>query len=203
MSKICKHILLWNIFIKKYKKIAKIKKGFVTFYRILIIYKDTVVYYVYTKCQSGVVFPLIMKEEIIMVQILAGEKGEGKTKRLIEMANEAIKASNGHVVYLDDDNRHIYDLHYDIRFVEVKEFPIVNYRELVGFIYGILSQDSDIEKIFIDGIYKIVAKLDNDDLIKLVAKLKEMSEKYHIDFIISANVNPAELPAEISDVLIS
>ena len=138
-----------------------------------------------------------------MVQILAGEKGEGKTKRLIEMANEAIKASNGHVVYMDDDNRHIYDLHYDIRFVEVKEFPIVNYRELVGFIYGILSQDSDIEKIFIDGIYKIVAKLDNDDLIKLVAKLKEMSEKYNVDFIISANVNPAELPAEISDVLIS
>ncbi len=138
-----------------------------------------------------------------MVQILAGEKGEGKTKRLIEMANESIKSSGGHVVYLDDDNRHIYDLHYDIRFVEVKEFPLVNYRELIGFIYGIYSQDSDIEKIFIDGIYKIVSKLDNDDLIKLVAKLKEMSELYHIDFIISANVNPAELPSEISDVLIS
>ncbi len=138
-----------------------------------------------------------------MVQILAGEKGEGKTKRLIEMANSAIKESNGHVVYMDDDNRHIYDLHYDIRFVEVKEFPIANYRELVGFIYGIFSQDSDIEKVFIDGIYKIVASLSNDDIIKLVAKLKEMSEKYSVDFIISANTNPAELPAEISDVLIS
>ncbi len=138
-----------------------------------------------------------------MVQILAGEKGEGKTKRLIEMANTAIKESDGHVVYIDDDNRHIYDLHYDIRFVEVKEFPIANYRELVGFIYGILSQDSDIEKIFIDGLYKIVNKLDNEDIIKLVAKLKEMSDKYNINFVISANVNPATLPAEISDVLIS
>ncbi len=138
-----------------------------------------------------------------MVQILAGEKGEGKTKRLIEMANTAIKESDGHVVYIDDDNRHIYDLHYDIRFVEVKEFPIANYRELVGFIYGILSQDSDIEKIFIDGLYKIVNKLNNEDIIKLVAKLKEMSDKYNINFVISANVNPATLPAEISDVLIS
>jgi hypothetical protein len=138
-----------------------------------------------------------------MVQILAGEKGEGKTKRLIEMANTAAKESNGHVVYLDDDNRHIYDLHYDIRFVEVKEFPIANYRELVGFIYGIFSQDNDIEKVFIDGIYKIVASLGSEDIIKLVSKLKEMSEKYNVDFVISANTNPADLPSEISDVLIS
>jgi hypothetical protein len=138
-----------------------------------------------------------------MVQILAGEKGEGKTKRLIEMANTAAKEANGHVVYLDDDNRHIYDLHYDIRFVEVKEFPIANYRELVGFIYGIFSQDNDIEKVFIDGIYKIVASLGSEDIIKLVSKLKEMSEKYSVDFVISANTNPADLPSEISDVLIS
>lgn len=137
-----------------------------------------------------------------MVQILAGEKGEGKTKRLIEMANTAIKESNGHVVYIDDDNRHIHDLHYDIRFVEVKEFPIANYRELIGFIYGIFSQDSDIEKVFIDGIYKMVAKLDNDDLIKLVSKFKEMSSKYNVDFIVSASVNKADLPAEISDTLV-
>jgi hypothetical protein len=144
-----------------------------------------------------------VKEEIIMVQILAGEKGEGKTKRLIEMANTAIKDLNGHVVYIDDDNRHIYDLHYDIRFVEVKEFPIANYREFIGFIYGIFSQDRDIEKVFIDGIYKVIAKLDNEDIVKLVAKLKELSEKYKVDFVIAANTNPADLPSEISDVLIS
>jgi hypothetical protein len=138
-----------------------------------------------------------------MVQILAGEKGEGKTKRLIEMANTALKDLDGHVVYIDDDNRHIYDLHYDIRFVEVKEFPIANYGEFIGFIYGIFSQDRDIQKVFIDGIYKVIAKLDNDDLIKLVAKLKELSEKYKVDFVIAANTNPADLPSEINDVLIS
>ena len=53
-----------------------------------------------------------------MIQILAGEKGEGKTKRLIDMANEAGKTSNGHVVFIDDDSRHMYDLHYNIRFVK-------------------------------------------------------------------------------------
>ena len=33
-----------------------------------------------------------------MIQILIGEKGEGKTKRLIDMSNEAGKLSDGHIV---------------------------------------------------------------------------------------------------------
>lgn len=137
-----------------------------------------------------------------MVKILAGEKGEGKTKKLINMANDAVKTANGVVVYIDDDSRHIYDLNHKVRFVEVREFPLVNYRELVGFIYGILSQNNDIEQIYIDGIYKVVEKLDKEDIIKLMTKLKTISNNYSIEFTISANTNPADLPKEISDLLI-
>ena len=57
-----------------------------------------------------------------MIQILIGEKGEGKTKRLIDMSNEAGKLSDGHIVFIDDDNRHMYDLHYNIRFVDTTEY---------------------------------------------------------------------------------
>ena len=53
-----------------------------------------------------------------MVQILAGGKGEGKTKKLIDMANIAMKDAKGHIVYIDDDSRHVYDLQHDIRFVD-------------------------------------------------------------------------------------
>jgi len=137
-----------------------------------------------------------------MIQIIAGEKGEGKTKRLIEMANDSIKKTHGHIVYIDNDNRHIYDLHYDIRFVETSDFPLSNYRELIGFIYGILSQDSDIEKIYIDGIYNIVKTVGYEDWIKLVSKLKSLSEKQNIDFIICANILQNELPIEIKEYLI-
>ena len=35
-----------------------------------------------------------------MVQIIAGKKGKGKTKHLLDMANAAIKGANGTVVYL-------------------------------------------------------------------------------------------------------
>lgn len=137
-----------------------------------------------------------------MVQILAGNKGEGKTKKLIEMANDAIKEGNGHVVYIDDDNRHIYDLNFNIRFVETSEFPLANYREFIGFIYGIFSQDNDIVKVFIDGIFKIVKKLDKEDIIKLMTKLKEMSNTYSVDFVIAANTDDTEIPDEIKDLLI-
>jgi len=69
-----------------------------------------------------------------MIQILAGEKGQGKTKRLIEMANEASKTIDGNVVFIDDDSRHMYDLHYGIRFVETSKFKICDYEVFIGFI---------------------------------------------------------------------
>lgn len=144
---------------------------------------------------------LYIKEEIIMVQILAGEKGEGKTKILIDLANESVSTSDGDVIYIDDDKRHIYDLNHKIRFVEVSEFPLANYRELIGFIYGIFSQNSDITKVFVDGIFKIVQSLGNEDLIKLVARLDSMSKAYNVDFVLAGNVDPAELPKEVEQYI--
>ena len=131
-----------------------------------------------------------------MVQILAGEKGEGKTKILIDLANESVSTSDGDVIYIDDDKRHIYDLNHKIRFVEVSEFPLANYRELIGFIYGIFSQNSDITKVFVDGIFKIVQSLGNEDLIKLV-----VSKAYNVDFVLAGNVDPAELPKEVEQYI--
>lgn len=136
-----------------------------------------------------------------MIRFIAGEKGEGKTKKLIALANEVIKDAHGHTVFIDDDNRHMYDLHYDIRFVETSDFPLSNYRELIGFIFGILSQDSDIENVFIDGLYNIVKNLSREDLIKFMIKLKAISEKYSIDFTVSANIIEADVPVEIKDML--
>ena len=136
-----------------------------------------------------------------MVQILAGEKGEGKTKILIDLANESVSTSDGDVIYIDDDKRHIYDLNHKIRFVEVSEFPLANYRELIGFIYGIFSQNSDITKVFVDGIFKICSVLGDEDLIKLVTRLDSMSKAYNVDFVLAGNVDPADLPKEVEQYI--
>jgi len=137
-----------------------------------------------------------------MVKFIAGKKGEGKTKRLIDMANETVKTTDGHIVFLDVDRRHIYDLHYDIRFVETGDFPLANYREFVGFICGILSQNSDITEIFVDGLTKIVDKLDSEDLIKLIEILENLSKNNTVDFIINMNWDPEAAPEQLKVLMI-
>ena len=138
-----------------------------------------------------------------MVKFIAGKKGEGKTKRLIEMANDTVKVTEGHVVFLEVDRKHIHDLHYDIRFVETGEFPIAKYGEFVGFICGILSQNTDINEIFVDGLTKIVDTLSSEDLVKLISVLEGLSEKHSVEFVIHMNCeDTAGAPQELKERMV-
>ena len=76
-----------------------------------------------------------------MVQIIAGKKGKGKTKYLLDMANNAVKESKGSIVYLDKSSKHMYELSNKIRLINVAEFPVHSAEAFVGFICGIISQD--------------------------------------------------------------
>ena len=138
-----------------------------------------------------------------MIQILIGEKGEGKTKRLIDMSNEAGKLSDGHIVFIDDDNRHMYDLHYNIRFVDTTGFVMEDQRIFFGFICGILSQDGDIEKIYIDGLNHIIKYMTDDDLFAFINELERLSEKANVDFIMTISRNKETVPEAIKSYLIS
>ena len=113
-----------------------------------------------------------------MIQILAGEKGQGKTKKLIDMANEASKTVDGNVVFIDDDSRHMYDLHYGIRFVETSKYKICSYEVLIGFIYGILSQNGDIQKVFIDGLGNIAVSYTHLHLRRIYMNIVSNAVKY-------------------------
>ncbi len=137
-----------------------------------------------------------------MVKFIAGGKGEGKTKKLIDLANEAQKTTEGHIVFIDDDNRHIYDLHHNIRFVDTRSFPLSNYREFVGFVYGIISQDNDIKNINEDGIGNILKTFDNEYMENLINKLENTSKLFDMDFILSVNSKSDELPAEAKERLL-
>ncbi len=136
-----------------------------------------------------------------MIRFIAGEKGQGKTKQIIEMANSAAKTTDGHLVYIEKDRRHIYDLQHDVRFVEAQGFTLSNYGEFIGFLCGILSQDSDIKEIYIDGLTKIVESINNEDLVSLVKRLEKLSEENSVDFIVGINYKSNELPKEITDYL--
>jgi len=141
-----------------------------------------------------------------MVRFLAGLKGEGKTRKLIDMANECVKITDGHVVFIDDDIRHIHDLHRDIRFVETEKGLLSNYREFIGFVLGILSQNNDITHIYVDGLSNIICSIcdinpESEEIIKLQKRLEELSKKENVGFTMTLHCNVEDLPQEIRAAL--
>ncbi len=138
-----------------------------------------------------------------MVQIIAGKKGKGKTKHLLDMANAAIKGAHGSVVYLDKNAQHMYELNNKIRLINVNEFPISSSEGFLGFISGIISQDHDLETMYLDSFLKL-ACLEGEDISDTYMTLKKISEKYHVAFIVSISLDADELPeCAKGDVIIS
>jgi len=136
------------------------------------------------------------------VRFMAGQKGEGKTRKLKDMVNSEAKTTDGHLVFIDDDRRHIHDIHRDVRFVETGKGLLSNYREFTGFILGILSQNSDIQHIYVDGLNNIVETVDNESLLKLQARLETIAKVDDVNFTVSVNYDKDSLPDKIKEALI-
>ena len=138
-----------------------------------------------------------------MVQIIAGRKGKGKTKHLLDMANDSIKKAIGSIVYLDKSSKHMYELNNRIRLINVNEFPITTSQGSVGFISGIISQDHDIETMFLDSFLKL-ACLEGEDISETIATLENLSAKYDVNFVLSVSMDGGEMPEQVQkDIVIS
>lgn len=137
-----------------------------------------------------------------MVQIIVGEKGKGKTKILLDKANTDIKSAKGSVVYLDKNNQHMYELDRNVRLINVTDYCIECASEFVGFICGILSQDHDVEKIYLDSFLK-VACLNAADVDRIIEKLSVISEKFNADIIISLSQKSEEISAVVKEKVIA
>ena len=128
-----------------------------------------------------------------MVQIIVGVKGKGKTKRLLEMANEAVKNAKGTVVYLDKSAKHMYELSDKIRLINVNDYEIMSSDGFTGFVSGIISQDHDLETMFLDSFLKL-ANLEGGDITPVVDTLEKIGEKYNVNFVLSVSMDAADLP---------
>jgi len=131
-----------------------------------------------------------------MVNLVCGKQGTGKTRKIIEFGNNAIKEMKGKVVFLEANNKHMYDLHHDIRYINTKEHGMMNADQFLGFVSGLLAADYDIEHVYIDGLYKI-AKIEMEDLKKIIQKLNNTSKEFEVDFYMSVNFDENELDSDI------
>ncbi|MCM0646812.1 hypothetical protein NBE98_00310 [Clostridium swellfunianum] len=128
-----------------------------------------------------------------MIQVFCNKRGSGKTKALISMANEKVANTKGHVVYIDDDRRHLFDLDRNIRFIATDAYKLKDYNCLYGFLCGIISEDYDVDTIFIDGLFNIV-RGDIKDAAHLFFDLEKLSQENNIEFYISVNHEDIEVP---------
>ena len=128
-----------------------------------------------------------------MVKFIVGREGKGKTKHLLDKVNTEIKDAQGNVVYLDKSTKHMFELNNKIRLIDVPEYLVTDSDEFIGFICGIISQDHDLQQMYFDSFLKI-ACVEADELEKVIEKIEKISEKFHVDFVISVSRDESELP---------
>ena len=136
-----------------------------------------------------------------MVQLIVGEKGKGKTKVLLDKVNKEIKSINGNVVYLDKSSEHMFELNNKIRLIDVCEYNISNADQFIGFVTGIISQDHDLEQMYLDCLMKI-AKIESDGIVPLITEINKVSEAFKVDFIVSVTMDSGNIPSELKDMVI-
>lgn len=125
-----------------------------------------------------------------MIKVIYGPKGTGKTRLLVDSANKMAQQAKGAVVFIDDSTKLMYDLSHKIRFVNVSEYPPLDHESFFGFICGILSQNYDIEGIFIDRI-NFITRESIEEYETFFEKLKALAEKNDTLFFITLN-GPAD-----------
>ena len=133
-----------------------------------------------------------------MVELIVGKKGKGKTKVLLDRVNGALKEANGSIVYLDKSTKHMYELNNKVRLIDVSSYPLKNADEFVGFICGIISQDHDLEQIYLDSFLK-VSKLEDADVTDTLDQLDKIGEKYGISIVVSISLDKEEIPEALQD----
>lgn len=134
-----------------------------------------------------------------MIQIIFGKKGSGKTKRILDMANASIREAKGDVLFIDDDNRYMFDLKHQVRFINASEYGVEGEDKFYGFLNGILAGNFDVSLIFIDAFLHLV-KTDKPDIPTLenfFEKLEALSERATVDFIISLSEDAELVPESI------
>ncbi len=137
-----------------------------------------------------------------MIQIIAGEKGKGKTKLLIARANNDVRSINGNLVFIDKSNKHMYELSNKIRLINSRDYLLSNADEFLGFISGILSCDHDVEKIYFDNFIKIANLDENTDFEPVLTKLNAISNLFSVEFVVCISVPKERIPDSFAEQII-
>lgn len=134
-----------------------------------------------------------------MINVIVGKKGSGKTKKLIERANEAVSKSSGNVVVIEKGNKLTYDISHDARLIDIDEYGIQGADALGGFICGICAGNYDVTDIYVDSTLKIIGQ-DMGSLTSFAEKMDALSSLSNIKITLLISADEKLLPPEIKAV---
>ncbi|WP_411676643.1 hypothetical protein [Caproicibacter sp.] len=134
-----------------------------------------------------------------MINVIVGKKGSGKTKKLIERANESVSKSSGNVVVIEKGNKLTYDISHDVRLIDIDEYGIQGADALGGFICGICAGNYDVTDIYVDSTLKIIGQ-DMSGLTSFAEKMDALSSLSNIKITLLISADESILPQEIKAV---
>jgi len=133
-----------------------------------------------------------------MVKLIAGKKGSGKTKNLIEAIHTAEKESKGNVVAIQYGSSLNIDIYHKIRLINIEDYKVSGYNDMYGFVAGLLASNYDTTDLFIDGTLRIVGR-DLGEVGKMLDRIAAIAENVNVVFTISAD--EADMPESVKKYL--
>jgi len=131
-----------------------------------------------------------------MIKIIYGEKGSGKTKRILDCATQALADSKGDVVFVAATSRYRMEIKPQIRFIDAIEEGIATKDGLIGFVKGLLCGNYDIEYVFIDGFYKMMnVAIDSPESCEFFLALDRLAQG--VNFVLTVSCDLDKMPAYI------
>ena len=128
-----------------------------------------------------------------MIKVIYGAKGTGKTKMMIDAANATVEVAKGHMIFITDSKRGMYDLEREIRFIDVTEYDVAGEAALCGFIKGVIAGNHDNEYVYIDGVVRIAGKPVNE-LAAFFYMLDKVATQNGLTVTVSVSAAREELP---------
>ena len=134
-----------------------------------------------------------------MIKLITGNKGSGKTKKLIDLTQEAVTNSKGNVVVIEKGSKLTYDISHEARLIDSDSSNILGPDTLYGFICGICEGNYDVTDILVDSTLKICEN-DLDALIELIKKIDSISKKTNTNFVFSVSTDSESVKNSLSDI---
>ena len=126
-----------------------------------------------------------------MIKLIIGNKGSGKTKKLIDQVNVCVESSDGNVVCIEKEPKLTYDVSSKARLLETETYLINGHKAFYGFLAGICAGNYDVTDVLVDATFKIVGRE--------YEKLSQLSEATDVNFYFTISCDKEDLPVEIFD----